>query len=176
MTDKVQDNFVVTLDYTLIVEDEVLESTNDGEPIEFIQGIGQIIPGLEEALYDMKVGDEKTVVIEPEGAYGEYDPDSLEVAKKEEFSEEIPLEYDPDSLEVAKKEEFSEEIPLDVGTFLDLRDDQDEILSAQIIEADEDTVTLDFNHPLAGKTLTFEITVSALRPATAEELEHGHVH
>ncbi|MEJ2446664.1 MAG: peptidylprolyl isomerase [Anaerolineales bacterium] len=155
MTDKVQDNFVVTLDYTLIVEDEVLESTNDGEPIEFIQGIGQIIPGLEEALYDMKVGDEKTVVIEPEGAYGEYDPDSLEVAKKEEFSEEIPL---------------------DVGTFLDLRDDQDEILSAQIIEADEDTVTLDFNHPLAGKTLTFEITVSALRPATAEELEHGHVH
>jgi FKBP-type peptidyl-prolyl cis-trans isomerase SlyD len=155
MTDKVQDNFVVTLDYTLIVEDEVLESTNDGEPIEFIQGIGQIIPGLEEALYDMKVGDEKTVVIEPEGAYGEYDPDSLEVAKKEEFSEEIPL---------------------DVGTFLDLRDDQDEILSAQIIEADEDTVTLDFNHPLAGKTLTFEITVSGLRPATAEELEHGHVH
>lgn len=155
MTNKVQDNFVVTLDYTLIVEDEVLESTNDGEPIEFIQGIGQIIPGLEEALYDMKVGDEKTVVIEPEGAYGDYDPDSLEVAKKEEFSEEIPL---------------------DVGTFLDLRDDQDEILSAQIIEADEDTVTLDFNHPLAGKTLTFEITVSALRPATAEELEHGHVH
>jgi FKBP-type peptidyl-prolyl cis-trans isomerase SlyD len=155
MTDKVQNNFVVTLDYTLIVEDEVLESTKDGEPIEFIQGIGQIIPGLEEALYDMKVGDEKTVVIEPEGAYGEYDPDSLEVAKKEEFSEEIPL---------------------DVGTFLDLRDDQDEILSAQIIEADEDTVTLDFNHPLAGKTLTFEITVSALRPATAEELEHGHVH
>jgi len=155
MTDKVQDNFIVTLDYTLIVEDEVLESTKDGEPIEFIQGIGQIIPGLEEALYDMKVGDEKTVVIEPEGAYGEYDPDSLEVAKKEEFSEEIPL---------------------DVGTFLDLRDDQDEILSAQIIEADEDTVTLDFNHPLAGKTLTFEITVSALRPATAEELEHGHVH
>ncbi len=155
MTDQVQDNFVVTLDYTLIVEDEVMESTQDGEPIEFIQGIGQIIPGLEEALYGMKVGEEKTVVIEPDDAYGEYDPDSLQVARKEEFSEEIPL---------------------DVGTFLDLMDNEDEILSAQIIEADEDTVTLDFNHPLAGKTLTFEITVAGLRPATAEELDHGHVH
>ena len=155
MTDTVQENYVVTLDYTLIVEDEVLESTQDGEPIEFIQGIGQIIPGLEDALYGMKVGEERTVVIEPEDAYGDYDPDSLQVARKEEFSEEIPL---------------------DVGTFLDLRDDEDEILSAQIIEADEDTVTLDFNHPLAGKTLTFEITVSGLRPATGEELDHGHVH
>ncbi|MFL7813543.1 MAG: peptidylprolyl isomerase [Anaerolineales bacterium] len=155
MTDTVQDNFVVTLDYTLIVEDEVMESTQDGEPIEFIQGIGQIIPGLEEALYGMTVGEGKTVVVEPDDAYGDYDPDSLQVARKEEFSEEIPL---------------------DVGTFLDLMDDEDEILSAQIIDADEDTVTLDFNHPLAGKTLTFEITVSGLRPATAEELDHGHVH
>ncbi|MFN2113047.1 MAG: peptidylprolyl isomerase, partial [Anaerolineales bacterium] len=152
MTDTVQDNFVVTLDYTLIVEDEVMESTQDGEPIEFIQGIGQIIPGLEEALYGMTVGEGKTVVVEPDDAYGDYDPDSLQVARKEEFSEEIPL---------------------DVGTFLDLMDDEDEILSAQIIDADEDTVTLDFNHPLAGKTLTFEITVSGLRPATAEELDHG---
>ena len=63
-----------------------------------------------------------------------------------------------------------------MGTFLDLRDDEGEVLSAQIIEEDEDTVTLDFNHPLAGKTLTFEITLSALRPASEEELDHGHAH
>jgi len=155
MTDIVKDNLVVTLDYTLIVEDEILESTSDGEPIEFIQGIGQIIPGLEKALYEMKIGDKKTVVIEPDQAYGEYDEDSTEVAKKEEFSEEIPLE---------------------VGTFLDLEDDEGDILSAQIVEVDEETVTLDFNHPLAGKTLTFEITLSSLREASAEELDHGHVH
>ena len=130
MADKVMDNFVVTLDYTLIVEDEVLESTDESEPIEFIQGIGQIIPGLEEALYGMKVGEKKTVVIEPEDAYGAYDQDSLEVARKDEFSEEIPL---------------------DVGTFLDLRDDEGNVLSAQVIEEDQETVTLDFNHPLAGK-------------------------
>ena len=155
MNKTVQDNLVVTLDYKLIVEDEILESTEDGEPILFIQGIGQIIPGLENALYGMKVGDQKTVVVQPEDAYGEYDPESLQDAKKEEFSEEVPL---------------------DVGTFLDLADDEGDILSAQIIAAEEDTVTLDFNHPLAGKTLTFEITVTDLRPASEEELEHGHVH
>ena len=155
MSETIQDNMVVTLDYTLLVDEEIMESTDDGEPIEFIQGIGQIIPGLESALYDMKVREKKTVVIEPEEAYGDYDPESLEIAKKEEFSEEIPL---------------------DVGTFLDLRDDEDNVLSAQIIEEDEDTVTLDFNHPLAGKTLTFEITVSGLRPASDEEIEHGHAH
>ena len=155
MTKIVKDNLIVTLDYTLKIDDEVLESTSDGEPIEFIQGIGQIIPGLENALYDMKIGDTKTVVIEPDQAYGDYDDDSTQVAKKEEFSEEIPL---------------------DVGTFMDLEDDEGDILSAQIVEVDEETVTLDFNHPLAGKTLTFEISLSGLREASAEELDHGHVH
>jgi len=155
MTKTVEDNLVITLDYKLIVEDELLESTEDGEPILFIQGIGQIIPGLENTLYGMEVGNQKTVVIQPEDAYGEYDPESLQEAKKEEFSEEVPL---------------------DVGTFLDLEDDEGDVLSAQIIAAEEDTITLDFNHPLAGKTLTFEITVTDLRPASEEELDHGHVH
>lgn len=155
MNDKVQNDLVVTLDYKLFVEDELLENTDDGEPIQFLQGHGQIIPGLEEAIYNLKVSDTKKVVIEPKDAYGEYDPESIEVAKIEEFSEEVPL---------------------DVGTFLDFRDDDEEVLSAQIVEADEETVTLDFNHPLAGKTLTFEITVTDLRPATEEELDHGHSH
>jgi FKBP-type peptidyl-prolyl cis-trans isomerase SlyD len=155
MTNTVKDNIVVTLDYKLIVEDEMMESTEDGEPIKFIQGLGQIISGLENALYGLKIGDQKTVVIQPGDGYGEYDPESLQEAKKEEFSEEIPL---------------------DVGTFLDLEDDEGDILSAQIVVAEEDTVTLDFNHPLAGKTLTFEITLTDLRPATKEELDHEHVH
>jgi FKBP-type peptidyl-prolyl cis-trans isomerase SlyD len=155
MNDNIQNDLVVTLDYKLFVEDELLESTDDGEPIQFLQGHGQIIPGLEDAIINLKVGDTKNVVIEPENAYGEYDQESIEVAKIEEFSEEVPM---------------------DVGTFLDFRDDDDEVLSAQIVEADEETVTLDFNHPLAGKTLTFEITVTDLRPATEEELDHGHSH
>jgi len=155
MTETVKDNLVVTLDYKLIVDDEIMENTEDGKPILFIQGIGQIIPGLENAIYGMKVGEQQTVVIPPEDAYGEYDAESLQEAKKDEFSEEVPL---------------------DVGTFLDLEDDEGDILSAQIIAAEEETVTLDFNHPLAGKTLTFEITLTDLRPASEEELEHGHVH
>ena len=155
MSHIIQDNLVVTLDYSLIVEDELLESTEDGEPIQFIQGMGQIIPGLENALYGLKIGDQKQVVILPEEGYGEYDPESIQEAKKDEFSEEVPL---------------------DIGTFLDLEDDEGDILSAQIIEADEHTVTLDFNHPLAGKTLTFEITVTDIRPASEEELDHEHVH
>jgi FKBP-type peptidyl-prolyl cis-trans isomerase SlyD len=155
MNNTIQDNLVVTMDYSLIVEDELLESTEEGEPIQFIQGLGQIIPGLENALYGLKTGDQKQVVVQPEDAYGDYDPESIQITKKEEFSEEVPLE---------------------VGTFLDLADDEGDILSAQIIDADEETVTLDFNHPLAGKTLKFEITVTDLRPATQEELDHGHVH
>lgn len=155
MSQTVEDNLVVTLDYELIVEEETLESTEEGEPIQFIQGLGQIIPGLESAVYGLKVGDQKTLTIQPEDAYGEYDPESLQEVNIEEFSEEVPLE---------------------VGTFLDLRDDEDEVLSAQIIAVDEETITLDFNHPLAGKTLTFKITVTNLRPPTDEELDHGHVH
>ncbi len=155
MTKKVEDEMVVSLDYTLVVDDDELESTDDGQPIQFIQGLGQIIPGLEEELYGMEVGDSKTVKVLSEEGYGEVDPDARQKVKQEEFSEDVPLE---------------------VGTFLDLRDSEDNVLSAQIVEKDEETVTLDFNHPLAGKDLMFEITIAEIRPATEEELDHGHVH
>lgn len=155
MADKVADDHVVKLHYTLYVEDEMLESTAGEKPIQFIQGHGQIIPGLEEALYGMTPGDTKTVAVEARDAYGEIDPDARQLVKKEEFSEEIPLE---------------------VGTFLDFRDDDGDVLSAQITAKDEDTVTIDFNHPLAGKDLVFEIEVEDVRPAEEEELDHGHVH
>ncbi len=155
MSQNVRDDQVITLHYTLLVDGEELENTREGKPIRFIQGAGQILPGLENALYGLQKGEQKTIPLPPEDAYGDYDPGSIEVVKKQEFSEEIPL---------------------DVGTFLDLRDDEGDVLSAQIIEAEEDTVTLDFNHPLAGKTLTFTVDVVDIRPATASELEHGHVH
>lgn len=146
---------VVTLDYKLIVDDDELESTEDSDPIQFIQGLGQIIPGLEDELYEMELGESKTIEVMAADAYGEVDPNARQKVKQEEFSEDVPL---------------------DVGTFLDLRDSDDNVLSAQIIDKDEETVTLDFNHPLAGKDLVFEITIADLRPATEEELEHGHVH
>jgi FKBP-type peptidyl-prolyl cis-trans isomerase SlyD len=154
MNTRVEDKLVVTLEYTLFVEDEIMEQTARGEGIQFIQGQEQIIPGLEKALYGLEIGEEKRLVIPPQEAYGEYDPESLQVAQKDEFSEEIPL---------------------DVGTFLDLEDNEGEVLSAQIIDADAETITLDFNHPLAGETLIFEVKVTALRPATPEELQAGEV-
>jgi FKBP-type peptidyl-prolyl cis-trans isomerase SlyD len=155
MAEKVADDHVVKLHYTLFVEDEELESTEGGNPIQFIQGRGQIIPGLEEALYGMSPGETQTVAVEAEDAYGMVDPDARQLVKIEEFSEEIPLE---------------------VGTFLDFRDEHGDVLSAQIIARDEETVTVDFNHPLAGKDLVFEVEIEDVRPADPEELDHGHVH
>jgi FKBP-type peptidyl-prolyl cis-trans isomerase SlyD len=152
---KVADDLVVTLEYNLYVEDDLLESTKDAKPIKFIQGQGQIIPGLEEALYDMEIGESKKVDLTPDQAYGESDPEAIHQVKQEEFSEDVPLE---------------------VGNYLDLRDNEGNVLSAQITAKDEETVTLDFNHPLAGRDLTFSITVKDLRPATEEELDHGHAH
>ncbi|MDX1437169.1 MAG: FKBP-type peptidyl-prolyl cis-trans isomerase, partial [Anaerolineales bacterium] len=73
----VANDLVVTLDYTLTVDDELVDSTDGGEPIEFLQGHRNIIPGLEAALYGMETGDEKDVTIQPAAAYGDYDPERL---------------------------------------------------------------------------------------------------
>ncbi len=145
---KVADDLLVSLDYVLIVEGEVLESTSDSKPIQFIQGEGQIIPGLEDALYGMSLGEAKTISVPAAEAYGEIDPASIHKANKDEFALDIPL---------------------NVGTFLDLSEGGD-TLSAQIIAKDENTITLDFNHPLAGQDLVFEVTVVGLHPATEGEL------
>lgn len=155
MTKQVADDHVVKLHYTLYIEEDMLESTEGENPIQFIQGHGQIIPGLEDALYGMAPGEKKTVGVKARDAYGEIDPDARQLVRIEEFSEEIPL---------------------DVGTFLDFQDEDGDVLSAQIIAKDEETVTVDFNHPLAGKDLVFEIEVVEVRPAEKEELDHGHVH
>jgi len=152
---QVADNLVVSLDYILIVEDEELESTADTGPIQFIQGSGQILPSLEDALYDMRLGETKTIQIPAAEAYGIIDPAAIHKANQSEFAIDIPL---------------------NVGTFLELRDDDDNVLSAQIIAKDEDTITLDFNHPLAGQDLMFKTTVVGLHQATEEELEYEHMH
>ena len=145
---QVIDGLVVSLDYALIIEDEVLESIAETKPIQFIQGRGQILPALEEALYGMSVGESKTIPLAAADAYGEVDPASIHKANQDEFAIDIPLK---------------------VGTFLDLRDEKDNVFSAQIIAKDEDTITLDFNHPLAGQDLTFEVTVAGLRHAAGDE-------
>ncbi len=160
MTDKnsptqVADDVVVSLDYTLTVDGEVLDSSEGNEPIEFIQGHGHIIPGLEQALYGMGVGECKSVVVSAADGYGEVDPNAL--------------------LDVPRSE-FPPNIPLEPGVELQVRDNDGHLMYARIVEVGADTVRLDFNHPLAGKELHFDVKVVSLRQATDEELAHDHVH
>lgn len=152
---QVRDNSVVTLDYILKVDGEVIDSSQENDPILFIQGQGQIIPGLEQELYGMQTGDSKSVVVQPAQGYGMID--------KEAYAD-IP------------RDEFPAHIPLEKGVSLQLRDQQGETMDAFIDEVQGDSVRLSFNHPLAGKTLHFQVTVLDVREATPEELEHGHVH
>ena len=153
----VADDMVVQLDYTLtLANGEIYDSSDEAGPLEYIQGQGHIISGLEEALYGMAVGEEKDVVVTPDLGYGEYDPEAVQT---------LPLDVFPPDME------------LEPGMAIDLYDeDTDEEVEAYVAEVDEDSVVVDFNHPLAGETLNFHVKVVGVRPATDSELDHGHVH
>lgn len=152
---EVADDVVVSIDYTLTVDGEVVDTTEGDEPLQFLQGHQNIIPGLERELTGMKIGESKSVTVSPAEAYGEVDPENVVDVPRSEFPMEIPLEP---------------------GTELEVKNADGEVLSATIAEINGDTVKLDFNHPLAGKQLTFDVTIVDLREATDEELAHGHVH
>jgi FKBP-type peptidyl-prolyl cis-trans isomerase SlyD len=152
---QIADDVVVSLAYTLSVNGAVVDSSDESNPVVFLQGYGNIIPGLERELYGLHVGDEKHIVVQPRDGYGEVDPDAIM---------RIP------------KEEFPPQIPLVTGVELEVRDMEGNILHATIVGVDDEAVTLDFNHPLAGQELVFDVKVVDLREATEEELRHGHVH
>ncbi len=152
---KVADGQVVSMDYTLRVDGEIVDTSEGREPLEFLQGAGNIIPGLEKELYDMEIGDKKQVSVEPENAYGPVYADAFIDVPRNSFPESIPLE---------------------VGTELQVMGPENQPLYARIAEVGEETIKLDLNHPLAGKTLLFDVEIMALRDATDEEKDHGHVH
>jgi len=156
-TQVVADEQVVSLEYTVRLDDgQVVGQSPDGEPLEFLQGQGEILPGLESALYGMEVGEQKQVKVSPAEGYGEYDP--------EDFAE-VPRDAIPD------------DINLVVGEGLLVRDPESEdVYQAVIAKINPDSVVLDFNHPLAGNALHFDVKVVDLRPASSEELAHGHAH
>ena len=160
MADKqlvVADDMVVGLDYDLYLNDGELVDTTEGDsPILFIQGRGHVITGLEAPLYGMAVGATKEVSIAPEDGYGAYDAENVEWVPRSIFAEEMEIE---------------------IGLEVEVVDaEEDEILEAYIAEIDGEQILLDFNHPLAGETLKFVLTIASLRPATREELDHDHVH
>jgi len=147
-------NTVVSIDYTLTNDaGEVLDSSRDAEPLAYIHGVGQIVPGLETALTGKGVGDAFQIRLPAGEAYGDRDPELVHTATRAQFGGDDP--------------EIGMQVSADGP-------DGAEVLTIVAIEGDE--VTLDGNHPLAGLPLTFAITVVGVRPATKEELAHGHPH
>lgn len=152
---KVNDGQVVTMEYTLLVDGKIVDSSEGGEPLQFIQGMGHIIPGLEIELYDMKVGDNKVVIVPAKDGYGELEMDAFMDVPRDAFPTDVPVE---------------------IGTELELRDKSDHPIFARIDSITEDNIRLNMNHPLAGKELHFNVKISGLRLASDEEVSHGHVH
>ena len=154
-TDTVQKNVVVSMEYTLHVDNEEIDSSKGQPPLEFLAGHGNIISGLEREIIGMKVGESKDVVILPADGYGEFDEDAYMDVPRGEFPQDMPVEE---------------------GLELTVRDDAGQARYARVDNIEGDTVTLNFNHPLAGDELHFNVKVVSLREPTTEELEHGHVH
>lgn len=147
----VQDNTVVSIEYTLrLADQEVIDSSEGREPLTYIQGLGQIIPGLERALEGMTVGEEKDVVVAPEDGYGERNPDLVETLPRSIFPAEV-----------------------EVGEAYHMHTESGASMMVYVEEVADETVTVNLNHPLAGETLYFHVKVAGLREATEEELAAG---
>ena len=154
---KIVKDAVVSLRYDLVDANtkELLETMTD--PIEYLHGgYDGIFPLVEEALHGKSVGDTCSVTLQPDDAFGEYEHELVEVEARSSF---------PADVAVGMQFEGAPEAS----------DDEDFILYT-VIEVGDEEVTVDGNHPLASKTITFNCTVTGVRPATAEELKHGHVH
>jgi len=146
---------VIMFHYTLKnAEGEELESSRDKDPLAFIEGSGNIIPGLEKVLVVKQTGDSFTTTVTPEEAYGFRDESMLQ---------RIPI----------KKLKFRGKL---VAGSVALVRTESGYLPVQVIKAGRFHADIDRNHPLAGQTLTFDIEVTERRDASKEELEHGHVH
>jgi FKBP-type peptidyl-prolyl cis-trans isomerase SlyD len=153
---KVTKDHVVGIEYQLRLADGTqVDQSSPGQPLRYLQGRGQIVPGLEQALEGMSAGEKKRVVVTPAEGYGEHDPRGMQ---------EVPRSMFPEGM-----------TPV-VGQQLAAQGPGGEVVNFQVREVTPDKVTIDLNHPLAGKELHFDITIADVRPATSEELSHGHAH
>lgn len=152
---KIAHEKVVSIHYTLTSSDgTVLDSSSGSHPLAYLHGFGNIIPGLESALEGKVTGDKLSVTVEPEQGYGSRDEGLVQAVPRSAFQ---------GVQDIAPGMQFQAQGPQ--GTRL-----------VVVTQVAEDVVTVDANHPLAGQTLHFDVEVSEVRDATAEELEHGHVH
>lgn len=159
----VAENKVVSVHYTLTestADGTLIESTNGGDPLAFIYGIGGMIPDFERNLLGLKVGDTFAFGIEADNAYGPYDESALVEIPKNAFEMDGKI---PDGL-------------LEVGNVLPLTNQNGEHFEGMVAWVGLDKVKIDFNHPMAGVDLFFTGHVEAIRDADATEIAHGHVH
>ncbi len=152
----IERNKVVTMNFTLTDDDgKLIDSTDNGGPFSFISGLNMVLPKLEEAVNGMLIGSKKSLKLEAKDGYGNYNEDAVQVVGKENFPEDFVLEV---GMEYMARNPEGMEMPF------------------VITNVDGEVITVDFNHPLAGVNLNFEIELLNVRDATAEELSHGHVH
>jgi FKBP-type peptidyl-prolyl cis-trans isomerase SlyD len=145
-------NAHVVLDYTLRDDEGLVldgSDTDGGEPIAYVHGYGMVVPGLEVAIVGMRAGQEKEVVVEPAGGFGERD-------------EELVLEVD--------RSEFPQPEAVSAGDELVAESPDGDEVPMHVVEVKEDTVIVDANHPLAGKTLRYQVKVREVRAATEQEI------
>jgi len=140
----VQDNLDIGLEYTLTVEGSVVDTTEGRSPFHYIHGQGQMIPGLERELTGLHVGDTKEVAVSPEDGYGAVDPAAFV---------EVP------------KDQLPNDVPPSVGMVMRGVNPDGKSFRAKINEVKDTSVVLDLNHPLAGKTLNFQVKVTDISPA-----------
>lgn len=146
-------NMVVSMNYTLTdPSGKTLDASGD-EPLEYLQGHQNIIPGLERELAGLKVGERKQVVVQPEDGYG---------VRNEELVFSLP------------RTQFGGETP-EAGMMVQLQSEEG-VMMATIVSVNEQEIALDANHPMAGQTLHFDIEIVGIRSASDEEMSHGHPH
>jgi len=151
----ITNNKAVTINYTLKDDQDVIIDTSNDNSFVYLHGANNIIPGLENELTDKTSGDKFSLVIKPEDAYGQYNDKLTQAVDKEAFGEEQKIE---------------------VGMQFHAQGDNDQMVMITVTEINDNKITIDGNHPLAGVTLHYDVEIMDVRDATEEELSHGHIH
>jgi len=147
----IETNQIVSIEYEVRDGDTVVDSNVGGAPLVFMYGKGQIIPGLEDGIKNMTIGEKRDVLVKPEDAYGELNPEAQQEVPKDQFAG----------------------IELEIGMTLYGQGEDGGTVQVIVKEIGEETVIIDFNHPLAGKNLMFTVTLNNVRDASAEEAMTG---
>jgi len=152
---QIADHKAVKIHYTLTGQDDsVIDSSREGDPLDYIHGLGVLVPGLETVLQGKEAGDRIVVTVPPKEGYGERSDELLQKIERSMF------EFDGD-IEVGMRFQAETDHGVDL---------------VEVTAVDEKYINIDANHPLAGATLNFDVEIVEVRDATEEEVAHGHVH